>query len=269
MKQNQISCSNQANYRKQASSSNQANYRKQISSSNQANYRKRTSSSNQANHRRQISSSNQANYGKRTGYSKLRKKIWYIIVGMGVFLLLLTGMQYAKRLRLQQEIADKIVRFHVLANSDTEADQNLKLAVRDTVGAKMSTLLSGADSREECEAIINTQMDEIIATAKQVVQEEGYDYGVQAFLSNADFPVKTYGNYTFPAGRYKALEVVIGAGAGHNWWCVMYPNMCFFNSVYEVVDEEAEESLRQVLTAEEYEAVMENGNYEVKWKWLR
>lgn len=225
-------------------------------------------SSNQANYRKQTSSSNQANYGKRTGYSNLRKKIWYIIVGMGVFLLLLTGMQYAKRLRLQQEIADKIVRFHVLANSDTEADQNLKLAVRDTVGAKMSTLLSGADSREECEAIINTQMDEIIVTAKQVVQEEGYDYGVQAFLSNADFPVKTYGNYTFPAGKYKALEVVIGAGAGHNWWCVMYPNMCFSGSVYEVIDEEAEESLQEVLSPEEYEAVLQSGEYEVQFKYL-
>ncbi|MBO5070716.1 MAG: stage II sporulation protein R [Roseburia sp.] len=204
----------------------------------------------------------------RPGLSNFRKKIWYIIAGTGVFLLFLTGMQYAKRLQLQQEIAEKILRFHVLANSDTEADQNLKLAVRDAVGSKMGALLSGASSKEECETIINNHINEIVATAMQVVAKEGYNYGVQASLSDVDFPVKTYGSYTFPAGRYEALEVVIGEGAGHNWWCVMYPNMCFSGSVYEVVDEEAEESLQEVLSPEEYEAVLQSGEYEVQFKYL-
>lgn len=232
------------------------------------------SRSNQASHGNGISRRNQTSCSNRTSRSSLtsrsnhRNIIWYIVAGVGIFLFFLTGMQYIKRLRLQQEIADKIVRFHVLANSDTEADQNLKLAVRDAVGIKMGELLVGAGSREACETIINDQMGEIIITAEQVVADEGYDYGVQAFLADVDFPVKTYGDYTFPAGKYEALEVVIGEGEGRNWWCVMYPNMCFSGSVYEVVDEEAEESLQEVLSPEEYEAVLQSGDYEVQFRYL-
>ena len=85
---------------------------------------------------------------------------------------------------------------------------------------------------------------------------------------NIDFPEKTYGPYTFQAGNYEALEVVIGEGEGHNWWCVMYPNLCFFNSTYEVVDAEAEKSLEQILTPEEYQSLMEDKNYEIKFAFL-
>ena len=91
---------------------------------------------------------------------------------------------------------------------------------------------------------------------------------MQASLTVTDFPEKTYGDYTFPAGKYEALEVVIGDGGGHNWWCVMYPNLCFFNSVYEVVDDEAKASLQRALTPEEYKSLMENKNYEVKFALL-
>lgn len=197
-----------------------------------------------------------------------KKIIWYITAGTGIFLMLLTGFQYEKKQNLQKEIADKILRFHVLANSDTKADQDLKLAVRDAVGAKMGEQLAGINSRNECEAVITNHLEEIVDTAEQVIADEGYDYEVEAFIKDVDFPVKTYGGYTFPAGRYEALEVVIGEGDGHNWWCVMYPNMCFSGSVYEIVDEEAEESLREVLSPEEYEAVLESGDYRVQFKYL-
>ena len=101
--------------------------------------------------------------------------------------------------------------------------------------------------------------------AEKVISEEGYTYTVSARLANTDFPEKTYGPYTFQAGNYEALEVTIGNGEGHNWWCVMYPNLCFFNSTYEVVDEEAEKSLERVLTPEEYKSLMEDKNYQVKF----
>ncbi len=212
--------------------------------------------------------SNKRTKGTDTVHWRRRKIMCYIMAGVGLFLLLLTGIQYERRQRLQREIAERILRFHVLANSDTEADQTLKLAVRDAVGEMMGQALCGTDSREACEAVIAEQMDAIIAAAEQVIAAEGYDYKIQAYLTDVDFPVKTYGDYTFPAGTYEALEVVIGAGAGKNWWCVMYPNMCFSGSVYEIVDEEAEASLRRVLSPEEYEAVLETGNYEVQFKYL-
>lgn len=199
---------------------------------------------------------------------KKKKAVWYILLGANLLLLLILGVQYEKRLKLQQGIAEKVLRFHVLANSDSEEDQALKLKVRDAVGAEMAQVLVGAESRRECEGIVASEMDRIVETAEAVVAEEGYDYEVDAFLREVTFPVRTYGNYTFPAGDYEALEVVIGAGEGHNWWCVMYPNMCFSGSVYEVVDEEAEDALKEVLSPEEYEAVMSSGNYEIQFKYL-
>ena len=147
------------------------------------------------------------------------------MLGMNVTLLALLGMQYGKNQRIQGQIAGKVLRFHVLANSDTE-------------------------------------------TAQAVVREAGYGYEVHAAIEETDFPSKTYGKFTFPAGKYEALRVVIGEGAGHNWWCVMYPNMCFEGSMYEVVDESAGEELKKVLSKEEYRAVLEEENYEVRCRYL-
>lgn len=199
---------------------------------------------------------------------KKRKIVWYILVGTNLFLLLLLGIQYEKRLRLQQGIAEKVLRFHVLANSDTKEDQALKLKVRDAVGVEMAEALAGVEDRTECEQVVTARLDRIIETARETIANEGYDYEVSAFLRDVDFPVKTYGDYTFPAGTYEALEVVIGEGEGHNWWCVMYPNMCFSGSVYEVVDEPAQEALKEVLTEEEYAEVFSAGNYEIQFKYL-
>lgn len=194
--------------------------------------------------------------------------VWYILVGMNLVLLLLLGLQYERDLRMQEDIAGKVLRFHVLANSDSKEDQALKLAVRDAVGVEMSEALAGVKDRAACEKIINANLNRITATAERVVAEWGYDYKVKAALEEVDFPVKTYGDYTFPAGKYEALRVVIGEGEGHNWWCVMYPNMCFSGSVYEVVDEDAGERLREVLSEEEYEDVLSSGDYEVRLKCL-
>ncbi len=197
-----------------------------------------------------------------------KKLVCYILAGMAFSLLVLLGGQYGRRLYLQKSIADKVLRFHVLANSNTAEDQELKLKVRDAVGAQMGELLADAGNRAECEQIVEREMDAIVETAEDVIRAEGYPYGVQAVLGEVAFPVKTYGNYTFPAGDYEALEVVIGEGAGRNWWCVMYPNMCFSGSVYEVVDENSEEALREVLSPEEYEQVFSSGNYEVQFQYL-
>ncbi len=204
----------------------------------------------------------------RKEYSDKKKMVWYILAGTSIVLLLVLGIQYGKQCRLQQGIAEKVLRFHVLANSDSDSDQALKLKVRDAVGAQMAEVLSDAESLAECEELVTANMDAIERTAERVIAQEGYAYTVDAFLQEVSFPVKTYGDYTFPAGEYEALELVIGEGEGHNWWCVMYPNMCFSGSVYEVVDEDAKRELRRVLSEEEYETVLSSGNYEVEFKYL-
>lgn len=179
--------------------------------------------------------------------------------------LLLSGMYQYRQQRLTEEIAGKIIRFHVRANSNTKADQALKLKVRDAIGTYMQPKLSGISDINISRKVVEENLKQVENTASGVIAAEGYTYDVKASLTVTDFPEKTYGPYTFPAGKYEALEVVIGAGGGHNWWCVMYPNLCFFNSTYEIVDQEAEKSLHQVLTQEEYQSLMEQKNYQVKF----
>lgn len=171
----------------------------------------------------------------------------------------------------QQQIAQKILRFHVIANSDSEADQTLKLQVRDAVGAWMAPKLEEAKSREESETIVRKNLKGIEQCAQLIIEENGYAYPVKATLGKVEFPVKTYGIYTFPAGEYEALELTIGEGNGHNWWCVMYPNLCFLGSVYAEPQEgdEAASVLQKVLTPEEYDSIMEKDNVRIQCRYLR
>lgn len=169
---------------------------------------------------------------------------------------------------LQPAIASKILRFHVLANSDSAEDQAVKEEVRDAVGTYLQPLLKEAESLEETKQIVNNNMDSIITIAKNTLVENGYDYEVDAAVTVTDFPEKSYGSYTFPKGEYEALQITIGEGAGQNWWCVLYPNMCFRGAVYEVVEEEAGEALREVLSPWEYADVFESGDVELRFKFL-
>ena len=196
---------------------------------------------------------------------KSKKDSLYITLFFLFSIACIAGLRYEQRLEMQKGIAEKIIRFHVIANSDTKADQNLKLAVRDAVGIKMSGLLKDAADRSRSEAVIRKNMEDMKQTAEKVIAERGY-YDVDICLTDTDFPVKTYGAYTFPAGNYEALEIVIGAGKGHNWWCVMYPNMCFSDTMYEVIDEDARSSLKRVLSEDEYQQVLASGDYQVKFK---
>lgn len=177
-------------------------------------------------------------------------------------------MQMCENRRIQEQIAQKVLRFHVIANSSGREDQELKLKVRDEVGRYLGEEMQAAGSRQEAEEIVRERLDEIEKIAQKVIREEGSSYPVSAWIGPVEFPVKRYGDYAFPAGTYEALEVVIGDGEGKNWWCVMYPNMCFQGSMYEVVDDRAGETLRKVLTQEEYESVLEEGDYKIRFKYL-
>ena len=196
-----------------------------------------------------------------------KKWIGYIGVGSLMCAALGCGILYTRQARLQQTISDKVLRFHVLANSDSEADQNLKLAVRDAVGSYMQEKLADVENLEECELVVRQSLGEIEEAAAETIAENGYDYDVTAELEHTSFPVKNYGSYTFPAGDYEALRIVIGEGNGHNWWCVLYPPLCFIDAVYGVVPEDSKEKLAGVLTDEEYKTVTDRG-CKVRFKYL-
>lgn len=189
------------------------------------------------------------------------------ICGLLSVCLFAAAFQY-RNSRLQQNIAEKILRFHVLANSDTVEDQQLKLKVRDCIGTYLQVKLRDADTLDACMEIVEKEKDAIENCAEEVIAQEGYNYPVKASLTKAEFPVKSYGMFRFPAGNYQALRVTIGEGKGQNWWCVMYPNMCFSGSVYEVVEDDAKRELESVLTEDEYQEIMAEGKIHVKFRYF-
>ena len=129
-------------------------------------------------------------------------------------------------LRAQQELADKVVRLHILANSDSEEDQALKLQVRDVVLTRAEELLTAAEGRGEAATMLREHLPELTTLAQKAVVERGYRYPVRAELANTVFPTREYEDFRLPAGSYLALRVVIGDGAGRNWWCVVFPPLC-------------------------------------------
>ena len=157
---------------------------------------------------------------KEHGY-KLKFFEIALLIGLAVFL-----TSGALALRTQAELADKVVRLHVLANSDSEEDQALKLRVRDAVLEQATAILEQSADRREAESRLRGQLLELERIAAKEIAAEGYDYPVTVNLENTDFPTKEYDGFTLPAGEYLALRVIIGEGKGQNWWCVVFPPLC-------------------------------------------
>lgn len=145
----------------------------------------------------------------------------------------------------QNPYQDEIIRFHVRANSDLEEDQRLKLEVRDEILDKMQEKFQGVDDIQESREIILNNLQEIEEIAERVIGENDKDYQVKANLLMEEFPVRKYGNMIYPQGDYETLLVTIGTGQGQNWWCVMFPPLCFVDVThsYALETEEPEEQL--------------------------
>lgn len=156
---------------------------------------------------------------------------------------------------LQQGIAKEIIRFHVIANSDTKEDQDLKLEIKDALVSYLSPKLKDADSITKAREIIQDKQNEIKKIAEKIIHEKGYNYSTTVSLEPCYFPMKIYGSYTFPPGTYEALRVKIGAASGHNWWCVMFPPLCFVDETYSIVDEDTDKKLKYLLSDEQYETL--------------
>ena len=167
----------------------------------------------------------------------------------------------------EAEIYDSVVRLHVLANSDSEYDQALKLQVRDGVLASTAELLSDCTTREQALEVIGANLDTIRRSAQEVIEREGAEYDVTVKLCEEDYPTKNYESVCFPAGRYMSLQVCIGEAEGKNWWCVLFPGMCL--SAASKTD--AEQAFIQAgLTPEQYKLVTESdgAKYKLRFKFL-
>ncbi len=157
-------------------------------------------------------------------------------------------------------IQDSVFRLHVIANSDSEEDQNLKYIVRDKVLQYINSISNNQSSKEDVIALANENIDEIQKIAENTIKENGYDYYVKLNIGNFAFPTKTYGDISFPAGFYDALKIEIGEAKGQNWWCVMFPPLCFVDVTSGIVPEESKEIIKENLSDEEYQLLSENSN---------
>jgi len=173
----------------------------------------------------------------------VRYKLLICLIALS--LLFLTGFaigNYIDRNADKAYTPGNLIRFHVVANSDSAADQNLKLKVRDVVLSALKPELERARTPVEAQRTVERQLGKLEQVARAEVAREGFRYDVSARFGRYIFPAKTYGTVTLPGGAYPALKVVIGTGAGHNWWCVLFPPLCFVNISNSVVAEPENDS---------------------------
>ena len=165
-------------------------------------------------------------------------------------------------------ICTHVLRLHILANSDSDADQAMKLALRDRLLSECGDLFAETADYDAALAQAQENLPALEAAARRELAELGCALPVTVRLAPADFDTRRYGDVTLPAGRYTALQVTIGKGEGHNWWCVLYPGLCFLNTTNAVVPEEGKQKLKSVLTEEEYEQITSTTEFHIRWKLL-
>lgn len=152
-------------------------------------------------------------------------------------------------------LAQSVLRLHIIANSDSPEDQALKLKVRDRLLNESGEIFAQSGSAGETRALAKAHLNSLMSAAKDEIKKNGFDYEVDINIGKYDFPTKRYGNVALPAGEYDALRVKIGRGEGQNWWCVMFPPLCFVDSVQGTVDAKDLDLLKNSLGQSEYDMI--------------
>ena len=174
------------------------------------------------------------------------------------------AISYAQN--ISTDIADNVFRLHVIANSDSKEDQDLKYIVRDNLLSYMNEICSNCETKQEAINIVTENKDKFEEIAKSTIKEQGFSYDVKINIGNFEFPTKNYGDISLPAGYYDALRVEIGEAKGQNWWCVMFPPLCFVDVTSGVVPEESKEVMEENLSEEEFALVSNSSNDELQFK---
>ena len=188
-----------------------------------------------------------------------------IVFSLLIIYLLLSIFSYSNA--VSKDISENIFRLHVIANSNSTEDQNLKYLVRYELIYYMNSISSNISSKEEAINLIEKNKDNFYKIAKQVISDSGFNYEVDIEIGNFSFPTKTYGDISLPAGFYDALRIKIGNAAGQNWWCVMFPTLCFVDLENGVVPEDSKSNLQDNLKEEEYNLISsDNLEFKLKFK---
>ena len=191
-------------------------------------------------------------------------KSWIILI---ILLFIYTAIcAYSYVQAVSSDLKDSVFRLHVIANSDSEEDQNLKYLVRDNLLDYMNKICMNCTSKEDAIKIANLNIDEFKKIADNTIKNEGFDYKVNVEIGEFNFPTKNYGDISLPAGLYDALKVEIGEANGHNWWCVMFPPLCFVDISSGTVPESSKKVLENELSDEEFALISETDESDINFK---
>ena len=174
------------------------------------------------------------------------------------------ALSYAQN--ISTDIANNVFRLHVIANSDSTEDQDLKYKVRDNLLSYMNEICKDCKTKQEAISLVEENKENFKQIALDTIKNEGYSYDVNIKIGNFEFPTKNYGDISLPAGFYDALRVEIGEAKGQNWWCVMFPPLCFVDVSSGVVPEDSKELLENNLSEEEFALVSESSDSEIQFK---
>lgn len=188
----------------------------------------------------------------------LKKKYDFCMSLTIILITLLLAMSGVRRNQetLASRIAPEILRFHVLANSDSPEDQALKLEVKEFLLETIRDEAPDSGNREDMVRYIEHNKHTLAHSAEDFMQKQGFDYAAEVRLETCEFPQKTYGDMTFPAGEYEAVRVVLGEGKGQNFWCVLYPSLCYIDSTYAVVPDSSKELLQTLLPEDDFQSLL-------------
>lgn len=186
-----------------------------------------------------------------------KNKCIYVLLIVFVILFLFFNMFFYSK-SVSNDISDKVFRLHIVANSDSFSDQILKLKVRDALLNYMNSIINNNMSKNEILDIANKNIAKFSEIAYDTICKNGESYDVKVNVGNFFFPTKSYGSFSFPAGYYDALNIEIGNGFGHNWWCVMFPPLCFVDNKTGILSDDSINYLEENLSAEDYNIISQN-----------
>ncbi len=190
----------------------------------------------------------------------MKKKLNFILILTILIFLYIVLLSFNYSQAISYNLSDSVFRLHIIANSDSSADQELKLKVRDKIIEYMNTLTSSSSDKKDVISIVNNHLDSFKEIALNTIKENGSNYDVNIEIGNFHFPTKSYGDISFPAGNYDALKIEIGDAIGQNWWCVLFPPLCFVNSSTGVVPDDSKNTLKENINSESYEIISEGNN---------
>lgn len=168
---------------------------------------------------------------------------------------------YSYVTQVSNDLSNNVFRLHVIANSNSTDDQNLKYIVRDKIIQYMNNLCKNSNSKEETITIISNHLNEFNQIANNTIAESGFNYTSSVEIGNFKFPTKNYEDISFPAGYYDALKIKLGDAQGQNWWCVLYPSLCFIDKTSAELSNESKKQLETNLNEEEYQLISNNDNH--------